>query len=116
MAYEVLRAADVALDLELIFDFLVSSAELFGESEARAFDLAEQRLARIEAAMEDLSKLPHQGTRRPHLGSGIRNVTRDRAIYYFDVDDERQVVRVLAVFFGGQDHDARILLRLLSDA
>ena len=64
--------------------------------------------------METLGEVPHQGTLRPHLGDGIRNVTKNRAVYYFDVDDSKKLVRVLAVFFGGQDHDARILLRLLS--
>ena len=63
--------------------------------------------------MERLGEGPHQGTLRPHLGDGIRNVTKNRAIFYSDVDDPKKVVRVLAVFFGGQDHDARTLLRLL---
>lgn len=113
MAYEVIRAADVALDLELIFDFLVSAAQEFGEDEETAVARAEQRLSEIETGMEDLARIPHQGTGRPHLGDGIRNVTKGRAIYYFHIDDAGQTLRVLAVFFGGQDHDARILLRLL---
>ena len=114
MAYEVVRAADVARDLDLIFDFLVAAAEDLGESEQRAFSRAEERLTEIEAGMADLGRVPHQGTRRPQLGGGVRNVTKGRAIYYFDVDDVRRTVRILAVFFGGQDHEARILLRLLS--
>ena len=52
MAYEVLRAAAVARDLELIFDFLTEVAEGFGESPDRAFALAEARLAEIERALE----------------------------------------------------------------
>ncbi len=31
---------------------------------------------------------------------GLRRVTKDRAVFYFTVDEERRVVRVLAVFFG----------------
>ena len=38
-----------------------------------------------------------------------------RAIYWFDVDEGRRTVRVLAVFFGGQDHIRRMLIRLLED-
>ncbi|WP_305969011.1 MULTISPECIES: type II toxin-antitoxin system RelE/ParE family toxin [unclassified Mameliella] len=113
MAYKVLRAADVAVDLDLIFDFLVAAAEAFGDDTATAFARAEERLNQIEADMAGLGRVPHQGTLRPHLGDGIRNVTKGRAVYYFDVDDDRRILRVLAVFFGGQDHDARILLRLL---
>lgn len=116
MVYDVLRAADIACDLDLIFDFLVSAAEAFGENEATAFSLAERHLGTIETNLEDLGKAPHQGTLRPRLGDGVRNVIKGRAIYYFDVDDTRQTLRVLAVFFGGQDHEARILLRLLSRA
>ncbi len=114
MAYEVRRAAAVDLDLELIFDFLVAAAESFGESTETAFAMAERRLRDIEASLENLGKVPHQGTRDDGLGIGIRHVTKGRAIFYFDVDDDAQTLRVLAVFFGGQDHDSRILLRLLS--
>ncbi|WP_323767050.1 type II toxin-antitoxin system RelE/ParE family toxin [Marinovum sp.] len=115
MVYEVRRAAGVARDLELIFEFLLSAAEGFGESPERAFALAEARLDEIETALDGLGRAPHQGTLRPHLGPGLRNVTKGRAVIYFDTDDSRQLLRVLAVFFGGQDHQSHILLRLLSD-
>jgi len=114
VTYEVRRAAAVDLDLELIFDFIANSAETLGEPPETAFDMAMRRVLAIEATMEGLGRAPHQGTLAPHLGSGIRHVTKDRAILYFDVDDETEVLRILAVFFGGQDHDTRILLRLLS--
>ncbi len=114
MAYEVRRAAGVHRDLELIFDFLVEAAEGVGESPARAFDLAAARLSEIEAACDALGRAPHQGTRRPELGSAVRHVTKGRAVIYFDTDDDREALRILAVFFGGQDHHSHILLRLLS--
>lgn len=63
--------------------------------------------------MRALGRTPHQGTLRPELAPGLRSVTKDRAIFYFDVDDDRRVVRVLAVFFGGQDHQRLMLKRLL---
>lgn len=114
MAYDIVRGDRVDSDLEVIFDFLLLSAEEFGEDKTSAFALAERRIMEIEADMRNLTSAPHQGTIRPHLGRGIRNVTKGRAIFYFDVDDSLQIIRVLAVFFGGQDHDARILLRLLN--
>lgn len=114
MAYEVLWADAVERDLELIFDFLVTAAETFGDSEADAFERAARRIDEIESGMEALGQTPHQGTLRPHLGHSVRNVTKSRAVYYFEVNDSARTVKVLAVFFGGQDHDARILLRLLS--
>lgn len=114
MAYRVLRAAAVDLDLDLIFDFIADSAEDLGETPQTAFEIASRRILGIEHAMEALGRVPHQGTLQPALGPGIRHVTKDRAILYFDVDDASETVRILAVFFGGQDHDARILLRLLA--
>ncbi|WP_264773569.1 hypothetical protein [Defluviimonas salinarum] len=38
--------------------------------------------------------------------------TKERAILYFDLDEGRRTVRLLAVFFGGQDRRAAILERL----
>ena len=57
-------------------------------------------------------KSPHQGTLRTKMVPGLRSVTKDRAIFYFTVDDEARLVRVLAVFFGGQDHQREMLKRL----
>lgn len=116
MGFEVVRGDGVDQDLELILDFLVGAAEDFGEDKQTAFRLAEKRLAEIEAAMRQLGDTSHQGTLRPHLGENIRNVTKGRAVFYFDVDDDLQRVRILAIFFGGQDHEARILIRLLDGA
>ncbi|MDA7964817.1 type II toxin-antitoxin system RelE/ParE family toxin [Ruegeria sp.] len=114
MVYEVIRSDEIDRDFEQIFDFLFETALHFGEDVDTALQHAENRLVEIEDSLNRLGNLPHQGTLRPHLGSGIRNVTKDRAVIYFDVDDETRTIRVLAVFYSGQDHDARILLRLLS--
>ena len=46
---------------------------------------------------------------------GLRHLAIGRAIYWFDVDDGRETVRVLAVFFGGQDHVRHMLARLLEE-
>jgi plasmid stabilization system protein ParE len=114
VVFKVIRAEGIDADLDLIFDHLVETAEHFGEDPSSAFLRAEQRVIEIEQSLEDLAKVPHQGTRRPYLGDTVRNVTKDRAIIYFEVEEEKALVKVLAVFFGGQDHDARILLRLLT--
>ena len=38
-----------------------------------------------------------------------------RSIYRFDIDESGETVRVLAVFFGGQDHVRHMMARLLQD-
>ena len=113
MAYRVERSADTDRDLGLIFDFLVEAARSFGEPLEEALDRAEARILVIEEGMLRLGSAPHQGRLLPDLGEGIRAVTKDRAIFYFSVDDDEDRLRVLAVFFGGQDHQARMLLRLM---
>ena len=65
VAYKVLRAAGVDRDLDLIFDFLVATAEGFGEPAASAFTLAEKRLADIERSMADM-KDKFGGTQQAH--------------------------------------------------
>lgn len=75
--------------------------------------MADKRLEKIAAATA-LTRAPYQGTRCPDLGPGIRRATKDRAIFSFDLNEEARVLRLLAIFWGGQDHDARILTRLLT--
>jgi toxin ParE1/3/4 len=114
MAYKVERSEASDCDLETIFDFLFEAALGFGEDEATAYQRASTRILEIEAAMAALGDAPHQGTLHPEFSDGLRSVTKGRAIFYFDVDDTEHLVRVIAIFFGGQDHQRRMLLRLLS--
>ena len=115
MKYALERANNVRNDLAAIFAFLIESYEAFGEDHDRAIERAASRIRGIETDMEALCDLPHRGTVRADISPGLRSVTKDRAIFYFDVDDKRRVVRILAVFFGGQDHQRRMLKRLLAD-
>ena len=55
------------------------------------------------------------GERRDDVLPGTRHLAIGRAIYWFDVDERRETVRILAVFFGGQDHVRRMIARLLKD-
>lgn len=80
----------------------------------RALSMGQSRVQRILTSAKALTRAPYQGTRLPGYGPGIRRATKDRAIFYFDLIEDRQVIRILAIFFGGQDHDARILTRLLT--
>jgi plasmid stabilization system protein ParE len=114
LKYEVLRARAADRDLAAIFDFLIKSNVEFGEDEDCAIERAAVRLRGIEAAMLSLGEKPHQGTLRPQLLPGLRSVAKQRAIFYFIVDERARQVRILAVFFGGQDHQRHMLRRLLS--
>lgn len=104
----------VRRDLVSIARFIRQSALAKGEPPIRAITMADRRLEKIMAAATALTRAPYQGTRCPELGQNTRRVTKDRAIFYYDLIEDRQVIRLLAIFFGGQDHDARILARLLT--
>lgn len=112
MACEVEVSEQAGLDLADIFQFLHDSFRALGDDDETAFDRAESRIRGIADAMLGLGAVPHQGTRRPDLGEGFRNVTKGRAIFYFELRDDRRTLVVLAAFFGGQDHLAVMLDRL----
>jgi toxin ParE1/3/4 len=112
--YAVERERAVDRDLACIFDFLVESYQTFGEDEVAAIDRAAIRIRKIEAAMQSLGRAPHQGTLMPKLRPRLRSVTKDHAVFYFEVDDSRRTIRVLAVLLSSQDHRRRILKRLFA--
>jgi plasmid stabilization system protein ParE len=112
VAFEVVRSRASDRDLALIFDHLAESYRGVGEDEREAIERAAARVTTIEDAMEALGAAPFQGTLMPTLMPSLRRVTKDRAIFYFTVDEAQERVVVLAVFFGGQDHQRRMLLRL----
>ena len=113
MAFRLEFSVEAERDFGLIFDHLLRSYLGFGESVECAIGHAEARIREIRAAAERILTAPHRGERRDDLLPGLRHLAIGRAIYWFDVDDDRQTVRVLAVFFGGQDHVRHMLARLL---
>ena len=113
MTYTVERAVGTDRDLAEIFDFLIGSYVGFGEDERTAIDRAAMRIRALEREMLAIGRAPQRGTLRTGLLPGLRSVTRKRAVFYYLVDERRRRVRVLAVFFAGQDHQRRMLIRLL---
>ena len=115
MGYRIVRTAALDRDLDLIFEHLLDSYLALNADDSDAFDRAVARLNAIHGSMERLITPPHQGTLREELGAGIRQVTKDKAIFYFTVHEDVEEVRVLAAFYGGQDHKRHMLKRLLGE-
>ena len=113
MPFAIEFSAESERDFELIFDHLFESYLGFGESVEEALDHATRRILDIRGAADRLSSFPVCGTLRDDILPGVRYVSIDRAIYWFDVDDAAGKVSILAVFFGGQDHVRHMLVRLL---
>jgi len=112
VAYRVTRARAVTADLARIHDHLVESYCDLGDGMTDALDRADGRVRAIEDAMMRLGAIPHQGTLCADIMPRLRRVTKDKAILYFIADDALAEVRVLAVFFSGQDHLRHIVERL----
>jgi plasmid stabilization system protein ParE len=112
MKYRVAFAAQAERDLELIFHFLMRSYLDFGEDRAEVGARAAKRVDEIVRAGMALGAAPHRGALHNAIRPGLRSVTKDRAIYYFEVDDDQKLLLVLAIFFGGQDHQRAMLKRL----
>lgn len=108
-------SAEAERDFELIFDHLFESYRRLGEPVEDALDHAEARVGDVRRAANRILTAPHRGESHDDLLTGLRHLTLDRAIYWFEVDKARRTVRVLAVFFGGQDHRRRMLTRLLDE-
>ena len=87
----------------------------FGEALEDALDHAEALILEIRAAADRIAAAPHRGERHDNILPGPRHLTIGRAVYWFDVDDDRRTVRILAIFFGGQDHIRHMMARLLGD-
>ncbi|WP_425072030.1 type II toxin-antitoxin system RelE/ParE family toxin [Sagittula sp. S175] len=115
MAWTTEDAPEVETDLEAIYDHLFASHLGFGNSEREAAMLAAQRVDGIAATRLGIARAPYRGTQHTVRGRSCRHVTIDRAIYWFTLDEGAEVLRVEAIFFGGQDHAGRMFARLTSE-
>lgn len=112
-SWSVVFAAGAEDDLALIEAFLAASYRDFGEPPDEAARHAEVRIDAIITAAERLAAAPFRGEAHDDVLPGLRHLTLDRAIYWFCVEEKVRQVKVLAVFFGGQDHQRHMLVRLL---
>ena len=76
-----------------------------------------QRLGFWRSARRRTALQPHRtGARDTTIFlPGLRHLTIGPAVYWFDVDGDRRTVRLLAMFFGGQDYIRHTMVRLLGD-
>lgn len=112
MAWTTEDAEAVESDLEAIFEHLFDSHLHFGHTIREAGIMAAQRVDAIATRRLTLANAPHRGTRHSLGGRSYRHVTIDRAIYWFTLDEAAEVLRIEAIFFGGQDHLDRMFTRL----
>ncbi|PHR62210.1 MAG: plasmid stabilization protein [Robiginitomaculum sp.] len=107
--FEVLFSSEAERD----FEFLFESYLVFDQDEDMALQKAEEKTQTIRLDAEKLAQFPYRGTLHESILPGLRNISFGRAILWFDILEQDQQVRVLAIFFGGQDNQNKMLLRLL---
>ena len=115
MAFRLEFSAAAERDFELIFDHLFESYVDFGERPDEAVEHAGARVLEIRSAADRILTAPHRGERHDDILPGLRHLSLGRATYWFEVDEGREAARILSVFFGGQDHIRRMLVRLMED-
>lgn len=118
--FKVVFSAGAELDFEIIFDFLFESYLSFDEDIETAIKQAEKKTQSIRKAADKLAKHPFRGTLHDDMlqgkpKAGLRHITMGRAIYWFDILEDAGLVRIFAIFYGGQDHHTKMLTRLLSE-
>ena len=118
--WTVVFAAEAINDLLLITENLTQSYCGFGEPLAEANRHAQVRIEAIITAAEglaaeQLATAPFRGESQDDLLPGLRHLALDRAVYWFRPCAEQRDIQLLAVFFGGQDHQRRMLVRLLQN-
>ena len=114
MRFRIEFSAEAERDFALIFDHLFESYRSFGESVEAALDHCEDRIREIRQEADGLCEAPYRGERHNALLPGLRHLTINRAIYWFEMNEAKQRFRIVAIFFGRQDHIRHMLTRLLA--
>lgn len=113
MTWTIEVSAAAKQDVALLFEHLVESYLSFGEARDAAVDHASNRIGDILDEMDRIATAPYCGQARDGLLPNLRHLTLNRAIYWYQLDAEHQTIRILAIFYGGQDHIRQMMLRLI---
>jgi plasmid stabilization system protein ParE len=114
--WTVVFAVEAINGLVLITEYLTQAYSGFGEALVEAQHHALERIEAIITAAERLATAPFRGESHDDLLPGLRYLALDRAVTWFRARAEQRVVQVLAVFFGGQDHQRCMMVRLLQNS
>ena len=96
--YDVYLLPDAIKDLESIYGYI---ADKSGYPE-RAWDYVEK----LRQKCQDLETVPLRGQRRDDLMQDLRIAPIDKkAIVAFIVDEKKQTVLILNIFYGGRDYE-----------
>lgn len=109
LAWKTKFSADAAQDLDRILEHLVTSYCAFGEDGATAYERAAARIAEVQVDADRIAAAPYRGVLRNEILVGARSLTIGRAVYWFNLDSEQEIVRILAIFYDGEDRTQAML-------
>lgn len=97
--YDVQLTPDAKNDLIGIYEYIADKSQMP--------EVAWAYMQKLETACHGLWTAPLRGQKRNDLRKNLRITPLDKnAVVAFEVDEEKQVVTVLNIFYGGQDYDA----------
>ncbi len=114
MRFRIEFSAEAQRDFALIFDHLFESYLSFRECVETALDHCAVRIPDIRRKADRLASAPFRGESHDDLLPGLRHLTIDRVVCWFEMNETEQHGRVLAIFFNGQDHVRHIMTQLLT--
>lgn len=113
MGFRIARSEASIRDLEIVYRHLIDTYVKLGDDLDEAIGRATARMRAADDDMNSIARQPYQGTLLSAKdAAGIRHVTKNKVVFYFEIGETDQTVHVIAVFFGGQDHQRHILTRL----
>jgi len=96
--YKVYFQPDAIADLTSIYEFIAT--------ESGMPEVAWSYIQKLQRKCDNLTTAPLRGQRRDDLRSNLRIMAIDKnAVVAFEVEEERQMVTVLNIFYGGQDYE-----------
>ncbi|HSW23133.1 MAG TPA: type II toxin-antitoxin system RelE/ParE family toxin [Burkholderiaceae bacterium] len=97
MSYDVVFAPEASDQLEALFLYIAERSSL---------TIAQRYTGAVVATCENLALFPLRGVAREDIRPGLRLTHhKGRTVIAYAVDEGRQTVSIIGVFYGGQDHE-----------
>lgn len=96
--YSVYFTPDAVADLAAIYDYITDTSGFP--------DVAYAYMQRLRQKCEGLTLAPERGTKRDDIRKNLRILALEKnAVAAFEVQEDKRMVTILNVFYGGQDYE-----------